>query len=650
MRKILCAFVLISVALLSCDKSSDSDLDDLKKENQELKDALAANSKITNVEFSETEMILTYSNGLKLTSPIPDVLKGEAGDTPRIGDNGNWWVGDTDTGVIAQGQNGSNGNSPYIGENGNWWISESDTGIAAMGKDGADGVGIKSITYDPSTGMMTITLTNDQETKFVVASNGDGDLSAKILEDLNGKYLMTKATMGDIPYAVVEYNDENQITKITSYTANGYQLLKSIEVEKAYENGKPNKIITRRYATEKTVKYENKWGVEQQGYEEVILSEDKGSEFIEENQDGTYSYFDKYASYNSEYTYRKYFATKGARLDDEIINNGDGSFKLYYFNDRNYYRIYKEDTGEYDTYYYYMAYDDCLVFDNEDRYEESLKVTNNVFKIYRHKYGNEFNVSGELVTKHIYQYSKTRTITGVYELGALMNESHSTIEYKSNGKVDKIYEVIAEGEEASSYAKNIYDIKGNNIQTDQYFFENGKWAKDDYYISHEYTAQNLLSKSTEHLADGSENDILKVIYDNEGNPIEIFKYFSSVNNEDFYDEDYRRINPDTGLRYNWDDIAKEAGLYSYVNIDYNYNMKNFLGNTISAVFPELYGFNFNNAIKNIAVSNTMRAGFIDYKDFNDGGYPQIMEYIISGDAESASTYAGQIKLEYKKID
>lgn len=29
--------------------------------------------------------------------------KGEKGDTPYIGENGNWWIGDTDTGVTAQG-------------------------------------------------------------------------------------------------------------------------------------------------------------------------------------------------------------------------------------------------------------------------------------------------------------------------------------------------------------------------------------------------------------------------------------------------------------------------------------------------------------------------------------------------------------------
>ena len=36
----------------------------------------------------------------------------------------------------TNGQNGSDGNTPFIGENGNWWIGETDTGVKAAGIDG----------------------------------------------------------------------------------------------------------------------------------------------------------------------------------------------------------------------------------------------------------------------------------------------------------------------------------------------------------------------------------------------------------------------------------------------------------------------------------------------------------------------------------
>lgn len=62
---------------------------------------------------------------------------GANGNSPTIGENGNWWLGNTDTGIPATGaagENGTNGETPFIGQNGNWWIGEVDTGIPAEGK------------------------------------------------------------------------------------------------------------------------------------------------------------------------------------------------------------------------------------------------------------------------------------------------------------------------------------------------------------------------------------------------------------------------------------------------------------------------------------------------------------------------------------
>ena len=66
--------------------------------------------------------------------------KGDPGDTPYIGSNGNWWIGDTDTGIPATGDKGEDGLTPYIGSNGNWWIGDTDTGIPATGDKGEDGL------------------------------------------------------------------------------------------------------------------------------------------------------------------------------------------------------------------------------------------------------------------------------------------------------------------------------------------------------------------------------------------------------------------------------------------------------------------------------------------------------------------------------
>lgn len=64
------------------------------------------------------------------------------GITPHIGENGNWWIGTTDTGVHAQGEKGESGEdglTPYIGENGNWFVGDVDLGVKAQGEQGEQG-------------------------------------------------------------------------------------------------------------------------------------------------------------------------------------------------------------------------------------------------------------------------------------------------------------------------------------------------------------------------------------------------------------------------------------------------------------------------------------------------------------------------------
>ncbi|MCE9350785.1 hypothetical protein K0H19_01120 [Phocaeicola vulgatus] len=87
------------------------------------------------------EFLLDGDKKIPVTGPEGD--KGDAGDdgiTPHIGENGNWWIGTTDTGIKAQGEQGPSGITPHIGENGNWWIGTTDTGIKAQGAKGDDAI------------------------------------------------------------------------------------------------------------------------------------------------------------------------------------------------------------------------------------------------------------------------------------------------------------------------------------------------------------------------------------------------------------------------------------------------------------------------------------------------------------------------------
>ncbi len=121
---------------------------------------------ITLVSLSKTESAglvdtwtMTFSDGSSMSFDItngavgetgPQGVKGDtgaAGATPFIGENGNWFIGTSDTGVKAQGTNGTqgtagaNGVTPHIGDNGNWFIGSEDTGVPATGPQGPAGSG-----------------------------------------------------------------------------------------------------------------------------------------------------------------------------------------------------------------------------------------------------------------------------------------------------------------------------------------------------------------------------------------------------------------------------------------------------------------------------------------------------------------------------
>ena len=74
-----------------------------------------------------------------------DGSNGSNGKTPYIGNNGNWFVDGEDLGVKAKGEKGNkgddgvNGKTPYIGNNGNWFVDGQDLGVKAKGEKGNKG-------------------------------------------------------------------------------------------------------------------------------------------------------------------------------------------------------------------------------------------------------------------------------------------------------------------------------------------------------------------------------------------------------------------------------------------------------------------------------------------------------------------------------
>lgn len=111
--------------------------------------------------------------------------KGETGTTPqlKIGednlwnvsyDNGATWVSLGVKATGAAGKDGADGLTPYIGKNGNWWVGDTDTGVSAKGDrgdtgaKGADGVSpTASVTQTDDGAKITVTDANGTTTATI---------------------------------------------------------------------------------------------------------------------------------------------------------------------------------------------------------------------------------------------------------------------------------------------------------------------------------------------------------------------------------------------------------------------------------------------------------------------------------------------------
>ena len=107
------------------------------------KGADGANGKTPEFRVSENTLQWRYV-GDEIWLNLYDllVLKGLDGKDGADGINGKDGADGKDgtNGINGQdGRDGADGNTPFIGENGNWWIGETDTGVKAAGIDGEKG-------------------------------------------------------------------------------------------------------------------------------------------------------------------------------------------------------------------------------------------------------------------------------------------------------------------------------------------------------------------------------------------------------------------------------------------------------------------------------------------------------------------------------
>ena len=143
---------------------------------------------------------------------------GKNGYTPTIGENGNWYINEYDTGISAKGKDGF---SPYINpETGNWVDANGDTGIPATGTDGGsipakEILFYNSINLFPETGVTNLLYVdkeknsiygwNDELKKYVLYNDNTLDiqqienkLSNKVDTEVFSETISSLATKEDI--------------------------------------------------------------------------------------------------------------------------------------------------------------------------------------------------------------------------------------------------------------------------------------------------------------------------------------------------------------------------------------------------------------------------------------------------------------------
>ncbi len=160
------------------------------------------------------------------------------GKTPYIGENGNWWIGETDTGVPATGPAGQDGKDGTNGTDGEDGTSVTVTSVEKTGTDGlvdtytitfsngttstftvtnGESNVIESIELTGSSELVdtyTITFTNGSTKTFTVTNGKDG-------ENLTITSIELKSSEGLIDTYVINYSDGSKFEFVVSNGADG---------------------------------------------------------------------------------------------------------------------------------------------------------------------------------------------------------------------------------------------------------------------------------------------------------------------------------------------------------------------------------------------------------------------------------------------
>ncbi|MBN2349285.1 MAG: hypothetical protein JXJ22_10630 [Bacteroidales bacterium] len=476
---------------------------------------------------------------------------------------------------------------------------------------------VSALNFDQATGLLTLTFSDGNTSTYEIINH---DQELLLAQDVNGKYYLQEIALGDVSLADFTYDTEKRLTEIAVRFLFNNEVADILKVVNTYS------------------------GDQNTGYTMYLYAFQQ-----EANTSQTYVYYSNSVNFDHQLT-----------SEEQLVDNGDGTFTYY---------SYSYSSG---SYYYYYSYSPCVWVPVDDLNECGdadqdyyYPISGNEFyRIYpynsRWQYKDIDGIYSALV-----QANYMVTVNSVVEKGNIYDTIKVDVNYNSAGLAEKIYTYTDENDVPLEYILNTYDANNLLVKNEYYVWNDitEVWEKMDEYISHTYNSENLIESSTWHYLNSEDAEetrqVYGVTYDDQNNPVLVSA---------FMDEDIEwQFVEGTGGEYTYEPVVvRPAGLVDVLKVEYNYNMKNFWGNTWNSIIPELKGLQMNNAPKKILYADHFSYANMEYSDFNEGGYPQTLTAaakILEDDfffgpsmrASGPSIYVGgdvniELTLDYLKLD
>lgn len=457
---------------------------------------------------------------------------------------------------------------------------------------------VQSINFDAETGDLNVTFNDGSTSVFEII---DHDMEKYLAQDVDGKYYVKDIKLGDVSLADFKYDAQNNLVEIATRYLIDNEVTDVAKVVKTY-TGNVNT-----------------------GYSMYLYSFGKD---VDSETDNVYDY--------------EYLSFDHSLSAEEILSaNGDGTYTYYIFD-------YSSGSD-----HYYDSYSPCVwvpesEFDATDGYYYS-KISDNEFCLIPSDATKLSTKTVGGVDSVLVAAELKETINSVVEKGEIYDTINAEIQYNAAGLAEKI---IVEPDE--SYILNTYNANNMLIKNEYFNWDDvaSEWVKDDMYITHTYNSDNLIVSSTMYYTEDTvekTREIYKVTYDDQKNPVTISLYQEE-------DIDWEYVNGENGGYTFKPVVVREAGYLDLVKIEYNYNMKNFWGNTWNSLIPELKGIQMNNAPKKILYANHFSYADMEYSNFNEGGYPKSVKakakiYDIGDEAYFGFIdFSAELIIDYLKLE